>query len=247
MSGVATTTSPPQDDNLFKSIGTTVPRLGSHRHRRGSGSAGSSNETVLGQIATILTSVSGRSRRSRSRSCSHSDSHHRSSHSHSHSHAIPMSSPPKNTPTKLTRFLKYAATEGVPDATMYEHRMKMKGYGPDILGDVETSDLVEIGIPPGDVLRLKRAAPVWWSSADAKRQCTKANAFGQDDSTDLVQSLIGFEKRYKDGSGAARTAGTLEPTDDFFDETFDWFYYFDAAKKMVPIPPGFMPVIMSDI
>ncbi|KAE9388473.1 hypothetical protein BT96DRAFT_803491, partial [Gymnopus androsaceus JB14] len=153
-------------------------------------------------------------------------------------------SPPKNTPTKPTRFLKYAAMEGVPNATMYEFQMKMKGYRPDILADIEMSELVEIGIPPGDVLRLKHAAPVWWTSADVKRQHTNGNGFGEEGLGDPVgKPLISFEKRYKDGSGAARMSGMLEPTDDFFDEIYDWFFYLDAAKAMVPLPPHFMPII----
>ncbi|KAE9390842.1 hypothetical protein BT96DRAFT_779050, partial [Gymnopus androsaceus JB14] len=153
-------------------------------------------------------------------------------------------SPPKNTPTKLIQFLKYAAMEGVPNVAMYEFRMKMKGYEPDILADIETSELVEIGIPPGDVLRLKHAAPVWWTSADAKCQCTNGNRFGEEGPGDPVgKPLISFKKQYKDGSGAACMSGTLESTDDFFNEIYDWFLYLDAAKAMVPLPPHFMPVI----
>ena len=110
--------------------------------------------------------------------------------------------------------------------------MKMKGYGPDILADVETSELVEIGIPPGDVLQLKRAAPVWWTSTDAKCQHTNGNGFGEEGLGDPVgKPLISLEKRYKDGSGAACMSGALKPTDDFFDEIYDWFFYLNGPTS----------------
>lgn len=119
--------------------------------------------------------------------------------------------------------------EGVPDATTYEYHMKMRRYGPDILAEVKTNDLVEIGIPPGAVLWLKHAAPIWWTSADAKHQCTAGNGSGWGEGFgDLAeQLLISFEKQFKDD--------------------FDWFFYLNAAKAMVPIPLGFMPVIATDI
>lgn len=80
-------------------------------------------------------------------------------------------SPVYPTPTKLSRFLKHANDHlGVELATSYEFQMKRHGYGPDILHLVDDAKLVEIGIPDGDAIRLKRGAPVWYGSADAKRK-----------------------------------------------------------------------------
>lgn len=123
MSGLAMITTPPQDDDLFKLISTSVPQLGSHHCGHSLGSTASSNKTnktMLGQIVTILTSISGHSHCTSFHSHSQSPSHscHHSSYSHSCPHAMLQGSPPKN--TLLTQFLKYTATEGVPNATMYE-------------------------------------------------------------------------------------------------------------------------------
>lgn len=81
----------------------------------------------------------------------------------------PLSSPAKNTPTKLHCFLEHAEKElGVVDATLLHYQMEDKGYGPDILHEVLDSDLKELGVKLGDVLRLKRAAPLWFNGPDAK-------------------------------------------------------------------------------
>lgn len=96
--------------------------------------------------------------------------------SHQSSSATPSTPPhhsvqlPIPTPTKLTRFLAYAeANLGVQNAPALELSLKMKGYGPDILHLVEDSKLCSLGMSPGDVLRLKRGAPEWYSSPNAKR------------------------------------------------------------------------------
>ncbi|KAE9392898.1 hypothetical protein BT96DRAFT_944302 [Gymnopus androsaceus JB14] len=80
-----------------------------------------------------------------------------------------LSSPVKNTPTKLRRFLEHAKKDlGVVDATLFHYRMEDKGYGLDILHEVPDSDLKELGVRPGDVLHLKRGAPLWFNGPDAK-------------------------------------------------------------------------------
>lgn len=86
-------------------------------------------------------------------------------------HRAPVEpSSPRPTPTKLPRFLKYAEEQlGVDLATSYEFQMKTNGYGPDILHLVDDSKLVGIGLSQGDAIRLKRGAPAWYRSADAKR------------------------------------------------------------------------------
>lgn len=74
--------------------------------------------------------------------------------------------PPRPTPTKLPRLLKYAEEQlGVELATSYEFQMKTNGYGLDILHLVDDAKLVGIGLSDGDVIRLKRRAPVWYGSA----------------------------------------------------------------------------------
>ncbi|KAE9382594.1 hypothetical protein BT96DRAFT_1010364, partial [Gymnopus androsaceus JB14] len=63
----------------------------------------------------------------------------------------PLSSLPRNTPTKLRHFLEHAERDlGVTDATSFYYWMEGKGYGLDILHAVLDSDLKELGVRPGD-------------------------------------------------------------------------------------------------
>ncbi|KAJ7501190.1 hypothetical protein B0H11DRAFT_1713897 [Mycena galericulata] len=84
---------------------------------------------------------------------------------------IPADSPVIPTPSKLHRFLKYAAENlGIPSAPSFEFRMDQEGYGPDILHLLEDSALVELGMTKGDVLRIKAGAQAWWKGPNAKRK-----------------------------------------------------------------------------
>jgi len=74
--------------------------------------------------------------------------------------------PVTNTPSKLSRFLKYAKTHlGIPNAQLYERCLEEMGYGPDILHLVNDGDLKDIGIKPGDVIRLKQHSLQWLNSS----------------------------------------------------------------------------------
>jgi hypothetical protein len=52
----------------------------------------------------------------------------------------------------------------------YEAKLSAKGYGPDILHLVSDESLCNIGLLPGDVIRMKGGSAAWWNSADAKRK-----------------------------------------------------------------------------
>jgi hypothetical protein len=45
------------------------------------------------------------------------------------------------------------------------------GYGPDILHLVNNGALKDIGVTPGDIIRLKQNSLLWWNSTSAKRKC----------------------------------------------------------------------------
>ncbi|GLB45367.1 hypothetical protein LshimejAT787_2200300 [Lyophyllum shimeji] len=91
------------------------------------------------------------------------------------------SSPPNPTPNKLVRFLKHAEDKlGVQMASLYEYSLRLHRYGPDILHLVDDKCLIDLGIPAGDVLRLKRGCIKWWGSADAKR--ARSDSLEADDS-----------------------------------------------------------------
>ncbi len=77
------------------------------------------------------------------------------------------------------------------------------GYAPDILQLVDDGSLKDIGIKPGDVIRLKQHSLQWLNSSASKRK--------QDDHTPLGASIppnkrVRFEKRYHDG-GSSRVYG----------------------------------------
>jgi hypothetical protein len=99
---------------------------------------------------------------------------------HSAAESAP-SSPVCNTPSKLSRFLKYAEEQlGVHAATGYEENFHAHGYEPDILHLVEDSALQHIGLSEGDIIRLKKNALRWWNleSNSLKRKWSSEDVSG---------------------------------------------------------------------
>ena len=83
----------------------------------------------------------------------------------------PPLSPVRNTPTLLTRFLHDCEDNlGIANATLYESPLRRKSYSPDILHKVSDDALENIGIPAGDVIRLKDASLPWYTGPSAKRR-----------------------------------------------------------------------------
>jgi len=67
-------------------------------------------------------------------------------------------SPLPLTPADMQTYLEYADQKlGVCDALLHYSPLTCKGYGPDILEDVPTQDLIDasIGLTPSDAIRLK--------------------------------------------------------------------------------------------
>ncbi|KAF9041154.1 hypothetical protein BDP27DRAFT_1523082 [Rhodocollybia butyracea] len=199
---------PPADDALFQA--TTLPNLSVPDRRRGRSSSTpdqtesplSEGTTMLGHLATIISSISDRHSRSRSPS------------------QIPptATSPAKNSPTKLPRFLQYAEKNlSIGDATSYRFCLEQARFGPDILALVDNKALTDIGIPEGDVIRLKQAAPL---CVDAEPEPKRFR----------------FERRWVDGSGAATMFGTAHA----------WYYYSEEIRALVPVPPGFIAILDKD-
>ncbi|THU79406.1 hypothetical protein K435DRAFT_875502 [Dendrothele bispora CBS 962.96] len=118
----------------------------------------------------------------------------------------------QNTPSKLLRFLSYAKNKlGITNAPAYERSLRDQSYGPDILHLVEDKDLISLSIPSGDVIRMKKAAPIWMASDDSKRKPAD-----DPDTCPPNQPPVTFEKRWIDpetgrDTGAARVYGKLEP------------------------------------
>ena len=153
-----------------------------------------------------------------------------------------------NTPSKLSRFLTYAEAHlGIPNARLYERCLEEMGYGPDILHLVDDSSLKDIGIKPGDVIRLKQHSLQWLNSSASKRK--------QSDHTSSTSSTppnkrVRFEKRFHDG-GLARLYGPriVKAEGDELDSEkllFDWFYHCKVRDAWLPVPSGCVPVLDDD-
>ena len=88
---------------------------------------------------------------------------------------------------------------------MFEDVLSERGYGPDIMDEIDKSDLVSCGLSDGDALRLKRAARIWWTSPDAKRirhSLTPIPAVRIDE-----RDRIRFEKRSASDGGSVSVFG----------------------------------------
>ena len=152
-------------------------------------------------------------------------------------------SPTLNTPSKLSRFLEYAETHlGVKNARLHEESLQLQGFGPDILHLVDDAVLKDIGLTPGDVIRLKQNSQQWWNSVDTKRKWVSSPI----QSTTPPSKKVAFEKRFSDG-GRSRLYGPRMVEGDFTPGAdVEWYYFCKAWKAMVPLPPGHVPILEGD-
>jgi len=163
---------------------------------------------------------------------------------------VVSSSPaPKNTPSKLPRFLQYVQEhEGVQNALMFEFALKEKGFGPDVImmDDFDKSDLVSCGLSIGDALRLKRAAHVWWTSPDAKRPRQRSPT--PEPPAQIDERLcIHFEKQYMNEDGSESVFGPgIIPGKNFREKEFIWWFYNTGTKTLEKVPDSFIPDIDAE-
>ena len=112
-----------------------------------------------------------------------------------------MASPVIPSPSQLTRFLKHAESKlGVQGASLYESSLRRQRFGPNILHRVPDATLAEIGIHPGDVIRLKDGAVAWWKGPDTKRKRSPFEPEPQDAPPAKVDT-VAYERRFNDGGG----------------------------------------------
>lgn len=162
---------------------------------------------------------------------------------------IPSASPIPNTPSKLDRFLRDLENKGtVRDATRHAYTLDKHGYGPDIMEHVENSELVTVGVPAGDAIRMKRAAPIWWASETAAVKKRRLGNPQRQRSPSPEPSGIRFIKRGKTadgeweaGSGTSlwetgMKEGWVNPHADY-----GWWYFASVIGREIPVPEGFVP------
>ncbi|KAH9072410.1 hypothetical protein EDB83DRAFT_2517174 [Lactarius deliciosus] len=164
-------------------------------------------------------------------------------------------SPPAifNTPSKLERFLQAVESNGIPGVQSYHSSLLLKGYGPDIMHLITVPDLVEVGVSPGDAIRLREYASKWWAQERQRvAKCSlldiaQVHAPLQTGSSSLAPNgmppnkWLHFEKRFYDGGGmTSYGCGIAKGTHDTDDYT--WWVYSRELKEYVPLPPGKVPV-----
>ncbi|KAF8957940.1 hypothetical protein BDZ97DRAFT_1628693, partial [Flammula alnicola] len=152
------------------------------------------------------------------------------------------SSPVKNTPTKLRRYLEYAENElGLDSVLIFEHSLAKEGYGPDILPYVPDEKLVLCGLSHGDAMRLKRGASGWWNGPEAKRPKVMEDLV--DKELEVEKRKIRFEKRFTDGGCASVFGPGIMTGRNWREDEFVWWYFNDVTKKLEKVPDGYIPEI----
>lgn len=162
----------------------------------------------------------------------------------------------------MGRFLRYSEDKlGVLNATSFESPLARKRYGPDILLRVPNLELssAEVGIPPGDVIRLKEGSNQWWNMPTGGKRKTRSNSLeasneaGPSTSRTRPQEFS-YKLRYPNGSGGRRYRGGIMKQDetglgygDAIVEEGEFYYFSDAQNMMVPIPDGWLAPLPSDL
>jgi hypothetical protein len=150
----------------------------------------------------------------------------------------PIISPNIPSPSQLTRFLAHAETHlGVYDASLYKTALRRQRYGPDVLHRVPDSDLTKLGIHPGDVIRLKDGAVIWWKGPDAKRKRDQFEPEPQDALP--AKHTVAYERRFTEGGGSRFSAGPMVGGDPPNAPGETIWYRCEARQDWFPIPPGY--------
>ena len=151
-------------------------------------------------------------------------------------------------PSDIPRFLKHASTTlGVRNALDFESPLRHKGFGPDILPDIDSLALVALGISEGDVLHLKNGSHKWWNGPDAKRKLSEVDDMDffsrtanqeRDTSAAHYNKQCHYEYRFPEGGGTRYNGppmmeGGRGPHDEHTT------YWDEGRQKMVPIPDGY--------
>ncbi|KAG6913277.1 hypothetical protein DXG01_008213 [Tephrocybe rancida] len=158
----------------------------------------------------------------------------------------PLASPAKNTPSKLSRFLSHAETAlGITHASSYLEPLERNGYGPDVISAVEDSALSDLGLKPGDVIRLKRGAQAWWNSPEAKRQRTSSPHLSPSPPPHNTHA-IRFEKHYADGGLASFFGSSMIDGRNVRSADYTWWYYSKEECKMLKVPDGKVPLLAEE-
>ena len=111
--------------------------------------------------------------------------------------------------------------------------------------------MTEIGLSHGDAIRFHKSGPEWCQTAtnsNRKRTATSSNDQVPFDQRSC-QANIRFKKQYLPvGSGAELkwgyelVPGSLPPNADY-----QWLYYNETEKRLVPVPDGLVPSLEAEM
>ena len=148
----------------------------------------------------------------------------------------------------------------MPNASSYESPLAQKRYGPDILSHVLDNELSgsEVGIPPGDVIRLKEGSTRWWNMGTGGKRKARSDSLlaisELEPSTSPARTqVISYEIQYPGGGGCRYLGGPLQEDatglgyGDELGEGEKVFYSNDALGSMVPIPDGYIAPMPSKL
>ncbi|THV06838.1 hypothetical protein K435DRAFT_848906 [Dendrothele bispora CBS 962.96] len=131
-------------------------------------------------------------------------------------------------------------------------------YGTNPMGwiffvSLRTKTLISLSILSGDVIHMKKVAPIWMASDDSKHKPA------DDPDTCLPNQPPVTFKRWIDSetgrdTGAAHMYGKLEPIhiddpeweDQQGEPGLSWFYKCEVLQQFFPVPVGYKAVIMDE-
>ena len=116
---------------------------------------------------------------------------------------------------------------------------------------ISVADLVDIGMAPGNAIRLKEYASKWWN--DERRRVAKRP---RDMETVSISTLsipplaestppskrLRFEKRFNDGGGMT-VYGPAVKSGSCEDEDYTWWLYSKELKMYLQLPMNKVPVL----
>ena len=160
------------------------------------------------------------------------------------------SAQPLPSPSDIPCFMKYAKEKlGIKDAASYITTLQENRLGPDILGDADLEMLTSsnIGIPYGDALRLRKAAPSWWSNHSKRPRENSdndpefnplASTTGNEQNTE-TPGMLRLRIEYPDGGKVSYWVQSLLQSDEQREHDKDTQYLDEETQEWRPIPYGF--------
>ncbi|KAI9437879.1 hypothetical protein BJY52DRAFT_1207063 [Lactarius psammicola] len=152
----------------------------------------------------------------------------------------------------LCRFLQAAESNGIPGVLSHLSSLSQKGYGPDIMHLVDVSELVDVGMPPSDAIRLKDYASRWWTEEHRRVAKRPHNTDAAPVPAPLPTAIttpsnkrMCFEKCFNDGGGMM-VFGPGVISGNCEDKDYTWWVYPKDLKMYVQLPTDKVPVFADN-